>query len=41
LDYVFDACAVIAFLNDENGADIVAGLINQAGIGADHDNYFA
>jgi predicted nucleic acid-binding protein len=35
MDYVFDACAVIAFLNDENGADTVAGLINQAGIGAD------
>jgi len=35
MDYVFDACAVIAFLNDENGADTVARLINQAGIGAD------
>jgi len=35
MDYVFDACAVIAFLNDENGADTVAGLINQAEIGAD------
>jgi len=36
MDYVFDACAVIAFLNDENGADTVAGLINQAEIGTDH-----
>jgi predicted nucleic acid-binding protein len=35
MDYVFDACAVIALLNDENGADTVAGLINQAEIGAD------
>jgi predicted nucleic acid-binding protein len=35
MDYVFDACAVIALLNDENGADTVAGLINRAGIGAD------
>jgi len=35
MDYVFDACAVIALLNDEKGADTVAGLINQAEIGAD------
>ena len=35
MNYVFDACAVIALLNDEDGADTVAGLINQAGIGAD------
>jgi uncharacterized protein len=35
MDYVFDACAVIALLNDENGADTVAGLINQAEIGTD------
>ena len=35
MDYVFDACAVIALLNDENGADTVAGLINQAETGAD------
>jgi len=35
MDYVFDACAVIALLNDEEGADTVAGLINQAGMGAD------
>ena len=35
MDYVFDACAVIALLNDENGADIVDRLINQAEIGAD------
>jgi len=35
MDYVFDACAVIALLNDENGADTVAGLIHQAGTGAD------
>jgi predicted nucleic acid-binding protein len=35
MDYVFDACAVIALLNDENGADTVAGLINHAAAGAD------
>jgi len=35
MDYVFDACAMIAFLNDEDGADTVAGLINQAEIGVD------
>jgi uncharacterized protein with PIN domain len=35
MDYVFDAYAVSALLNDEDGADTVAGLINQAGIGAD------
>jgi predicted nucleic acid-binding protein len=35
MDYVFDACAVIALLNDEDGADTVAGLINQAEIGVD------
>jgi len=35
MDYVFDACAVIELLNDENGADTVARLINQAEIGAD------
>ena len=35
MDYVFDACAVIALLNDENGADTVAGLINQAEMGID------
>jgi predicted nucleic acid-binding protein len=35
MNYVFDACAVIALLNDEKGADTVVGLINQAGTGAD------
>ena len=35
MDYVFDACAVIALLNDENGADTVTKLINQAEIGTD------
>jgi len=38
MDYVFDAYAVIALLNDENGADTVARLINQAEIG--HDRIF-
>jgi len=35
MDYVFDACAVIALLNDENGANTVAELINKAEIGVD------
>ena len=35
MDYVFDACALIALLNDEAGADTVAALITQAGSGAD------
>ena len=35
MDYVFDACAFIAFLNDEVGADTVAGLLGQAGNGTD------
>ena len=29
-DYLLDACALLAFLNDENGADIVSGLLEQA-----------
>jgi predicted nucleic acid-binding protein len=36
MDYVFDACAVIALLNDEDGADTVAGLVKQAENGAAH-----
>ena len=28
--YVFDACALIAYLNDENGAVIVADLLSRA-----------
>ena len=35
MDYVLDACAVIALLNDEGGADTVAALITQAGVGTD------
>jgi len=35
MDYVFDACALIALLNDEAGADTVAALIAQAGSSAD------
>ena len=35
MDYVLDACAVIALLNDEGGADTVAGLITRAGVGTD------
>ena len=31
--YVFDACALIAFLNDEEGANKVEALFEQAGIG--------
>ena len=33
MDYVFDACALIAFFNEEEGADTVAGLMAQAGNG--------
>jgi predicted nucleic acid-binding protein len=29
--YVLDACAIIAFLNDENGADVVQDLLEEAG----------
>ena len=36
MDYMLDASAFIAFLNDEAGADTVAGLLAQAGNGADH-----
>ena len=35
MDYVFDACALIAFLNDEAGAEAVARLLTQAGTGTD------
>ena len=35
MDYVLDACAVIALLNDEGGADTVAELITHAGVGTD------
>ena len=30
LDYLLDACAVLALLNDEAGADIVTGLLDRA-----------
>jgi len=33
MDYVLDACALIAFLNDEAGADTVAGLLTQSETG--------
>jgi len=36
MDYLFDACALIAFLNDEAGADTVAGLLTQKGDTTDH-----
>jgi len=35
MDYVLDACAVIALLNDEGGADTVARLITRAEAGTD------
>jgi len=35
MDYIFDACALIAFLNDEAGADTVAKLLTQARTGTD------
>ena len=35
MDYVIDACAMIALLNDESGADTVSKLLMQAGDGSD------
>ena len=35
MDYVLDSSAAIALLNNEDGADTVAGLFNQARVGAD------
>ena len=35
MDYVFDACALIAFLNDEAGADTVSRLLSQIETGSD------
>jgi len=29
-NYVFDASALVAFFNDENGADVVDGLLSEA-----------
>ena len=29
-NYVFDACALVAFFNDESGADVVEGLLSEA-----------
>ena len=29
-DYLLDACAILAFFDDEQGADIVSGLIDRA-----------
>jgi len=31
--YILDACALLALLRDETGADIVAGIINDSNIG--------
>ena len=36
MDYVLDACALIAFLNDEAGADTIAGLLVEAETGTTH-----
>ena len=35
MDYLLDACALIAFFNEEAGADVVADLLAQAGNGTD------
>jgi len=32
-NYILDACAILAFLNNENGADVVNVLIVSAGRG--------
>ena len=29
-NYLLDACALLAFLNDEEGAETVSGLLDQA-----------
>jgi predicted nucleic acid-binding protein len=29
-DYLFDACAIIALLNDEEGADLVSNILDRA-----------
>ena len=29
-NYVFDACALVAFFNDENGVDVVESLLSEA-----------
>ena len=29
-DYLLDACAVLALLNDEEGAELVGGLLDRA-----------
>ena len=34
MEYVLDACAIIALLNDETGAETVAGLLVEAGEGS-------
>ena len=31
--YVFDACALLTLLRDEQGADIVADVLNSANVG--------
>jgi predicted nucleic acid-binding protein len=36
MTYVLDACALIAVLNDETGADAVTELLVQADAGVDH-----
>ena len=36
MDYVLDACAMIAFLNDEPGAETVTELLSQAKAGTNH-----
>ena len=35
MDYVFDACALIALLNEEDGADVVSDLLMKAEAGTD------
>ena len=33
MNYLLDACALLAFLNDEEGADVIEGLLMQAAAG--------
>jgi uncharacterized protein with PIN domain len=33
MNSILDACALLAFLNDEEGADVVESLLNQAASG--------
>ena len=33
MNYILDACGLLAFLNDEEGADIIEELLNKSASG--------